>query len=273
MFTVNTKKCVGCGRCVKDCFATDIEMIGGKAHIKNEACIKCGHCIAICPKDAVSTDEYSMKDVLPYDKKDFEIDADTLLNFIKFRRSVRQFKDKEVSEKKILKIIEAGRFTQTARNLQEVSYTVVKDSLRVLEGLALESLKAKGEFILGDENLKDEQLKRYAASWIKMYQHFQESTDKKGGLFFNAPLVIVVSSNSDVNGSLASSNMELMADALGLGTFFSGFFVRASKGDKKIRDFLEIKEGQEIVTCMVIGYPDVKYHRTVPRKEAEVVWK
>ena len=38
-------------------------------------------------------------------------------------------------------------------------------------------------------------------------------------------------------------------------------------------DFLGVKEGKKIVTCMVIGYPDVKYFRTVPRKEADISWK
>ena len=42
-------------------------------------------------------------------------------------------------------------------------------------------------------------------------------------MFFNAPAVIFVTSPNAFNGGLASSNMELMTDALGLGTFFSGF--------------------------------------------------
>ena len=96
---------------------------------------------------------------------------------------------------------------------------------------------------------------------------------KNDKLFFNAPAVIVVTANSEVNGALASSNMELMTNALGLGTFFSGFFVIAAQDNKKIMDLLGVKEGKKIVTCMVIGYPDVKYFRTVPRKEADISWK
>ncbi|HEY5524748.1 MAG TPA: 4Fe-4S dicluster domain-containing protein, partial [Clostridium sp.] len=122
MMNVNTEKCIGCGECVKDCFARDIEMVDGKAKINNITCFKCGHCIAICPKDAVSTDEYNMEEVKNYNKEEFLVDADNLLNFIKFRRTVRQFKDKEVEVEKTSKIIEAGRFTQTGSNMQDVSY-------------------------------------------------------------------------------------------------------------------------------------------------------
>ena len=66
--------------------------------------------------------------------------------------------------------------------------------------------------------------------------------------------------------------MELMTDALGLGTFFSGFFVVASQDNKEILDLLGIEDSKQIATCLVIGYPDVKYQRTAPRKDAEINW-
>jgi nitroreductase/NAD-dependent dihydropyrimidine dehydrogenase PreA subunit len=272
MFTVNKKKCVGCGKCVRDCFVNDIVLEEKKAFIKNEACIKCGHCVAICPENAVATDEYDMDDVLEYSKKSFEVDEDHLLNFMKFRRTVRKFKDKDVSAKKLSMIIEAGRFSPTASNKQEVSYTVVTDGVGKLASMALESLKRKGELMLGDEN-ENALLKRYASSWIKMHEEFQTDPKKGDRLFFNAPAVIVVAANTDTDGALASSRMELMANAMGLGVLFSGFFVRASRDNKEILDFLGVKEGQHVVTCLVVGYPDVKYERTVPRKAADVTWK
>ncbi|MDF2678190.1 MAG: nitroreductase [Bacillota bacterium] len=262
MFIINSNKCIGCGLCVKDCFQKEIEIIENKAYIKNESCIKCGHCVAVCPENAVFTDEYNMMDVNEYSKNNFDISEDNLLNFIKFRRSTRQFKNKDVSEQMIMKIIEAGRFTQTGSNLQEVSYIVVKDDLHKLKELALKSLKTMGEYILGDGNITDALIKRYANLWVKMYDLYLENPEKNDRLFFNAPVVIIVTANSDVNGALASSNMELMTNAMGLGTFFSGFLVS-----------LGVKEGHKIATCMVIGYPDVKYKRTAPRKKADIIWK
>ena len=60
------------------------------------------------------TDDYDMSEVKPYDKETFTVESETLLNFIKFRRSVRRFKDMPVEKEKIQQIIEAGRFTQTS---------------------------------------------------------------------------------------------------------------------------------------------------------------
>lgn len=272
MMKIDIEKCIGCGQCIKDCFPMDIEMVDGKAKINNKVCIKCGHCIAVCPKGAVSIDEYSMQDVKEYDKESFSIDADTLLNFIKFRRTIRQFKNKEVEEEKIAKIIEAGRFTQTGSNMQDVSYIVVREGLAQLKDLTFESMKTMGEYVLNNHTPETRLYRRYAKMWLKMYEEYKENP-KNDKIFFNAPVVIVVTASSQVNGALASSNMELMVNALGLGTFFSGFFVRAAQENNEIKDFLEVKRRKEIVTCMILGYPDVKYLRTVPRKEADVNWK
>lgn len=273
MMKVDKEKCIGCGLCAKDCFVNDIQIVDKKAKINNVTCIKCGHCIAVCPKNAVSTDEYNMDDVKEYDKETFDIEPENLLNFIKFRRTIRNFKDKKVEDEKLLKIIEAGRFTQTGSNSQNVSYIVVKDNIEELRGLVLESLKNLGEYILNSKDEENKQYKRYAQMWLQMYNSHKENPDSEDKLFFKAPTLIVVVSDSPVNAALASSNMELMTDALGLGTFFSGFFVRASNGNEKIREFLGLKENEQIVTCMVIGYPNVTYKRTVPRKDAVISWK
>ena len=136
MFKVNREKCIACMQCIKDCPARVISLKDGKAEINNEGCIKCGHCVAICPVYAVSTDDYNMEEVKPYDKENFTVEAENLLNFIKFRRSVRRFKNKPVEKEKLEQIIEAGRFTQTSTNSQDVSYTVVTDKLEELKSLA-----------------------------------------------------------------------------------------------------------------------------------------
>lgn len=273
MIKVDIEKCTGCGLCVGDCFPNDIAIVDGKAQAKNVSCIRCGHCIAVCPQKAVSIDEYNMEEVKEYSKEAFTVDADRLLNFIKFRRSVRQFKAKEVETEKICKIIEAGRFTQTGVNMQDVSYIVVREGLPELKALAYESLKNKATEMLANLTPETMRFKRYAQLWLEMYKAYQANPTANDKLFFNAPAIIVVTAHSQIHGALASSNMELMTNALGLGTFFSGFFVIAAQDNKEILDFLGIDNGKQIVTCMVIGYPNVTYLRTVPRKAADICWK
>lgn len=272
MFFVDRKTCIACQQCIKDCPARVISLEAGKAEIHNQGCIKCGHCIAICPVKAVATDDYDMEEVLPYDKEAFTIEADRLMNFIKFRRSVRRFKKTSIDKETLMKVIEAGRYTQTSTNSQDVSYTVLTDKLDEIKTMIYTSLKAKGEYLLATMTPQTQHLSRYANLWVNGYDQFVKDPAKNDWIFFHAPAVILVTSPTPINGGLASSNMELMADALGLGTFFSGFFLYAVKDNEELLHLLGIKDGSQIISCMVIGYPDVKYQRTVPRKEAQIHW-
>ena len=105
-----------------------------------------------------------------------------------------------------------------------------------------------------------------------MFESDKELPGKNDGLFYNAPVVLLLVSDAPVDAALAASNMELMAVALGLGIFYCGFFVRAAQGDEKISDLLGLGDAKEIKICLVLGNPDVTYLRTVPRKSAIINW-
>lgn len=270
---VNRDKCIGCTLCSQDCIVSDIVMIDKKATIKNEACLKCGHCLAICPVNAISTcDEsaYSMAEVIAYDRETFDINPDHLLNFMKYRRSVRLFKKQAVEETKIAQLIETGRFTQTGGNVQDVSYVVVQDSIQLVRKSVLATLNQKAdELLISTDTPK--QFVTYAQMWKQMYRDFEADPNGVDKLFFHAPLLIIVKSKRVINGALAAAKMELMADALGLGTYFSGFLEKAVEVNPEIGELLQIQADEQLVACMVIGYPRVKYKRTVPRKAANVI--
>lgn len=268
MIQIDKEKCINCGLCVKDCIASNIEIVNDQTSVKRETCLLCGHCIAICPQNAVTMGDYPMEDVKEYNKQGFDIDPEQLLNSIKYRRSIRQFKNKPVEEEKILKMIEAGRFTATGSNKQDIIYIVVSEKLPELRRLALEKLSET--FTLMAE--KNPGLLSLAQKWTDMLESDKELSGKKDELFYNAPTVLLLVSDSPVDAALAASNMELMAVAQGLGMFYCGFFARAAQGDTKIKNLLGLGDTQEIRVCLVLGHPDVTYLRTVPRKAPEISW-
>jgi len=241
-------------------------------NINKEKCIECGHCIAICPVNAILIDEYNMKDVIEYNKDTFNIEPDNLLNFIKFRRSVRQFKKQPVDDEKILKIIEAGRFTATAGNCQNVSYVVVNQEIAQLRTMALKRLSHIARATLSEQQ-PNTLMRNYMGKWIQMYEADKEQAGKNDTLFFNATVILAIVADSPVDAALAASNMELMAFTQGLGLFYSGFFVRAAQQNSQIKEFMGIGESQEVMVCIVLGYPNVTYQRTVPRKQAKINWR
>lgn len=257
---VDQETCIGCGLCCKDCPSHVLALRDGKAAVLSDLCLKCGHCVAICPVSAVAISGYDMNEVVAYDKTAFDIDSDVLLNAIKFRRSVRQYKDTPVEKDVIQKIIEAGRFTPTGSNRQSVRYIVAEASIPLLEA---EGLKTFGKL---------KRLFGFTGKFVKPPFDIGKYKLEPGFFFHGAPAVIIIVSQRAVDASLAAMSMELMAEAMGLGTLYVGFFARAAKMNKHIRKELGLAKKEDVITCLAIGYPDVQYLRTVPRPKADVKW-
>ncbi|MBG0763836.1 MAG: nitroreductase family protein [Tissierellales bacterium] len=279
MIRVNKEICIGCENCVSHCLQDNIEMNEGKAQMVKEKCIYCGHCIALCPVDAIEIDHYDIDEVDKYNPEKFEINEENFLNFMKFRRSIRSYKNKEVEKEKIEKIIEAGRYSPTGGNRQHISYTIVKDKLPELREMAINKLYEISQDIKkGNDkgyNYNKSTLDRYYKAWEKMYEEFQEGEDR---LFFKGDTLIIVKGDTRLKPTpqmelgIALSRMELMAYTLGLGTCYIGYFMTAFSKSKEIRDFLGIKDYEEVVSPLIIGYPDVKYIKTAPRNKVKVDW-
>lgn len=270
MIKINEDKCIGCGLCVKDCFTKEIEVTGRKAKPKGIRCIECGHCIAVCPTNAIVLENYPMSEVLEYEKGAFEIDADQYLRSLKYRRTIRQFSGRQVEDQKIENIIEAGRYSPTGGNQQNVSFCVVRDDIEPLRNMVIDELYKFAN--LPEEEKAKLNISWYGNLWKQMYLDYHDK-NRKDGLFFDAGTVILVISKSMQNACIAAAHMETMVYAQGLGMLYSGFFTRAAAHSKEIKEYLRLDQGQEVAACLVIGYPDVKYQRTVPRKPAEVVWR
>ncbi len=52
---ISTKRCIGCGMCVRHCNNEGVHIEDGKAVIDEAHCVGCGYCIAYCPKEAIMT--------------------------------------------------------------------------------------------------------------------------------------------------------------------------------------------------------------------------
>ena len=244
---IDREKCVGCGACVRDCLTGHIELIEGRAALNECRCIQCGHCYAVCPTGAISLEGYDCEGCRDY-LDPAELDADKLLLAMKSRRSIRHFTAEPVSREDVEKIIEAGRYCPTAKNRQNVHFIILDSIKEQAEAMALSALSHMDFFqALGkvDENY----------------------------LFKEAPLVILAADRRTDNAALAASYMELMANAIGLGVLHNGYFVGAVNNYPPLRELVGIPEGMKLVCCLVIGHPDVKYLRSVPRKAANVIIK
>ena len=64
--------------------------------------------------------------------------------------------------------------------------------------------------------------------------------------------------------------MEYVAEANGLGVLFSGYFTMAANTSFKIKKALKIPKGKHAAMTLVLGYPDVRFLRTVQREPLDV---
>lgn len=252
---IDAGRCIGCGLCVQDCPAAALAVEDGKARVIARDCILCGHCVAICPKAAVSLSgfEDEPRELGPGAPPNLE--ADRLLEAIAARRSMRRFTDEPVSEEAVKRIIEAGRLTPTAKNEQDVSYVVLRDDIARFEALAV-------------------RLFRRVFPFVKLVNPMARRTSIDDAFFFKgAPVAIVVVARGDIDGALAASNMELMAQACGLGVLYSGYFSMAAGMSRALRRELGLSRGEKVVTTLVVGHPAVRYRRTAPKEAAAVRWR
>lgn len=247
---VNKDTCIGCGLCKNDCPVNNIVIENKKSVIKNQDCLMCGHCVAICPVNAITMIGFDEPPIELTEKSN--LDSDELLMAIKSRRTIRKFKDKEISPEIINQIIQAGRYTPSAKNSQDVSYIVLDNTKRVYEEAAVKFFK---------------KLKPVADIAVK---YSKEVPIDDNFFFKHAPNAIMIVTKDKISGSLAASNMALMAESYGLGVLFSGYFSDVANNSPGLRKLLSLKHGDHVVMTLVIGYPNVKYKRTAQKEVANV---
>ncbi len=264
MITINQETCIGCGQCVKDCFPIDIELKDGKAVPKNTLCFECGHCVAVCPVNAITVDGHDMSEVIELKEIDTQIDPQTYLNHLKAHRSIRHFADQPVTEEQLQMILEAGRYSPTGGNRQNVAYAVVQDKIPEVRDQVIRKLKEIGDAMIA----AGRRASFYTDMWLDMYEDYVQT--RKDRIFFNAGTVIVISSDDPMSAGIAAAHMETMIYSLGLGMLYSGFSRHAVNGSPELRELLQIPDGYDAQAILVVGTPDVKYRRTVPRKKAMV---
>ncbi|TFG22138.1 MAG: nitroreductase [Promethearchaeota archaeon] len=162
------------------------------------------------------------------------INPKDLLDFFKERRSIRSFKDTPIPDEEIEMILEAGRASPSASNIQPWEFIVIKNK-EIISRLA--SIAPYGRFIS------------------------------------QAPVVIAIVGKIDQNPTwyiqdttLVSMNMMLMAWALGIGTCWIGSIDR-----EKAKTILGIPGYDFLLTVLPMGYISGNIPNPTPRKDMDKI--
>jgi nitroreductase len=239
----------------------------------------------VCPADAIQLSP----DLHPLDDDSGYLDAITpeaLEYFLAYRRSTRRFRDKPVPQDLIARVVQAGRYIPSGGNRHAYEFTVLTDerikqqllekfskyydrirklmSNAVVKSIATLFLGAYERAFLNDPD--------YGERMKDLLDRFHAGGDP---VFYRAPVVIIIHSKELIptpkeDSFLAGYNIVLMAQTLGLGTCFVSLAQKGLNANKHYKALVGIPPEDSVNAVILMGYPDVKYHRAVPKAEKHI---
>ncbi len=266
---IDLELCIGCGQCASDCPASIIDMTSGAPVIAQDAeqfCIKCLHCFAICSEAALSILGNKPEETLELRKN--LPDAEQMEILIKGRRSFRNYRDENMEQADIDKLLEVASHAPSGHNDRQLLYTLVDDK-DVLDEIRNEAF-AGLELLIRDGNLPEgmEMFEDIIAVW------------KESGvdiLFRGAPHLLIVSALEECASPLhdsiiALTTFDLYAQSVGVGTIWNGLAtLTITELVPSLKKRFQIPENYQIGYAMGFGMPAVRYDRTVDRGMPEIV--
>ncbi len=176
-----------------------------------------------------------------------------VLETIKKRRSVRSFKEDQITDQELQTVLTAGLYAPTAGNQQLWHFTVIQNK-EWLQQLNINAKKNAAQ----SEN-----------------EHIQQiGKNEKFNIFYGAPTVVVVSGQEDglaieSDCAAATQNILLAAESIGLGACWVNLTLLSLDGDKgaQYKQRLGVPAGYKPFSSVILGYKKIEPVNAPVRKE------
>ena len=149
---------------------------------------------------------------------------------IKKRNSIRKFKEEAISKENIDRLLEAAECASVGHGYYDKMHLTVIQNKYVFD---------------------------------KFNKVIKDDTGKENSLFYNAPTLIVMSTNIDEDllagqcvGTMGE-NMLLTATDLDLGAVYIDTFLESIKKDEEALNLLDLPEGFRPIAAIAVGYMDM----------------
>jgi nitroreductase/NAD-dependent dihydropyrimidine dehydrogenase PreA subunit len=287
-FEVDLKICTKCGACTRACSLRLYYFRDDNLFVRRSTdllCMECGHCFGVCPVNAIKLKRYPNEEIIEI-SENFEIPSyKVLMNLIKFRRSVRQFKQEPVPEDLWNKIIEVGRYSPTGHNDQSVHFTIVREPelLKKFSDVITQQYKELTPIFKDRTKWREFKSSVPRENLMIIEGILQGFSDMLKGMErgeefwrWNGELIIIhapkrtYTLNHDC--SLAANNIMLAAAALGLGTCSLGFATVSINQFENVAKVVQLPKNHLVGYTLAVGFPRVKYYRIPPRQPAKITW-
>jgi len=252
-----------------------IHFLEDRIHI----CQSCGQCMAVCSEKAIQVEGISYENNL-FDLPQHTIDYKNISNYFANRRSVRNFKNKPVSDDDINKIIEILKFAPYGSHPEKMHIKVMNGRAKIEKQLPLISqfLDNIVKWVESPIFSKIIRLKKGKETFNTLKNHLYPIA-KTGNyklefgdrITRGAPAIIIFHADKGAeehshNSLIWATFAMLTAQSLGLGATLVGIVPSAINKVKEIREGFKIPESHEAVMSVIIGYPKIKYKRAIRRK-------
>ena len=291
--TIDTDVCKKDGICALVCpkgIFVQREKLTVPELIAEETCIACGHCVAVCPQGVISHSEFPATTTRAIQFEQMPT-TDQVLELLKTRRSIRAFRDKPLTKDIIETIIDGARFAPSGHNSQSTEFLVVQDKavLNQVSAMVIEYLKfeirrfANPLFrtvaLLADRESAESGLHEIPG-FKRMIQMFESGADP---ILNGAPVLLAFHAHrtvgfGDVNAQLALQNASLVAHALGIGHFYTGWVIAPCRApmarawNRRIPNLIGIPPDNNLYGALALGYPIPRFKNMIERKPPRIRW-
>jgi NAD-dependent dihydropyrimidine dehydrogenase PreA subunit/nitroreductase len=291
IISIENTTCNKCGLCSRICPIRVFDFRKGEIPSiqNNDECVLCGQCLCACPTNSINHsgfDKSHFKNI----KNNQSLNSDYAFNLLTQRRSLRNYKKEIPSIELLTKVVEIAGYAPSSPHhrvgwIRNATIVTGYENMKVVSDNSADYMekliKMLGSWYMKLAAKYDDRAK----AALGILPSFKEglSEYKKGNdmITYNSPAAIflhapIKSSTPQIDCDAACLQIQLYAEANGLGTCWNGLIQGAASGDhlkgfKKLEKFLKIPEGHKCYAAMTVGFPSVKLH-SIPERKTEISW-
>ncbi|HMK37528.1 MAG TPA: nitroreductase family protein [Desulfomonilaceae bacterium] len=271
LFSIDVQKCKRDGLCAAECPMGLIDMqeegFPNPVPSAEELCVNCGHCVAVCPHGALALKTMKPEDC-PSVNKQLILTPEHAEHFLRYRRSIRNYRSKPVDRGVIGELIRMASYAPSGHNLQPVHWLAIDDpaELSRLAGLVIGFMRMM---------IKDHPEVAGPMHFDRVVNAWEKGFDR---ILRGAPNVLVAHGvqslgTAQPSSIIALTYLELAATSLGLGTCWAGYFNAAATFYPPMMEALALPQGHQSFGAMMVGYPKYVYQRLPLRNAPKIRWR
>jgi len=254
--SIDYDKCINCATCTNYCLLDNFKLVDGKVMVdEGQGCILCMHCAAACPENAI---KYNGKDAILSEEMPIlhDVFPDDLKDFLRMRRSYREFDGREVPVELITEALDIASWAPSAKNVHTTRYYILTGQEKIQE--------------IMDIIIRDYTEKGYNLDVVKSYK---EGINR---VFTKANTVIIAyakekSPSPETDTAIALTYAELFLQSRGIGSCWGGYLKRALNDIEELKKYFPGREGYKYYGCLLVGYPKENYLYIPERTKRPIV--